>query len=760
MRKLLVAIATLWLSIATAQAAPTIALQSGAPVNFSIAANSFTTSYYIDVAESDQYLRIDLDSVTAGVDVGFFLRHGSAFPDSFGSGRPINLDYIQELAHYQSIGSDNDEWVQIGKTGAEPLRAGRWYLFIVNLNLGQGTSIAANSTLLATITQTAPAAAAFSVNFNATGTTADPCSVTEWFDATAAAPIGGNPGTTIGELRRNAMLEAARLLSQQMRSPVPITIDACWSNLGVGNDLVTLARAGPRTVVSNIASMPRKHTWYVDSPTARMGGTSLCRVLGSNCGNAEIRATFNNQIDTPAALGATSYYYGYQAGGGSGIDFITVGMHEITHGLGFLSLVEIDATDSAPGSKFLDTDDIYSVQLAWLQNGVLRPFHLLSDAERMQAAVAGNNLKWMDASATLSPFNPRGTLAAPDNYVQAYAPNPIQLGSSVSHINQVGYTAQMMRPQIQGAQRDLSLARNMLDAVGWSNAATTAAIDPVPLGGFFYDPKHTGHGIEFSPVTADGSFYSLIFYTYDAAGNPEWFLSTGKLIDGRFMPEPDINGNSLQRFTYDPTRPSGSRQQLDASYRGRVRLDFVQAANATVCSGARATTGYLAVMSFALGDNQTQEWCMQELLPRALRPSVDVTGTWYAGPTAQDSGWGFSLGSLPGTGNGGLFGVLYYYDAQGKPRWAHSSLDNLAIGSSADLLNRNGYCRTCAVPAGFPAGRDTDIGNITYSLQAAGAAGSQVTFSATWPGAEGGTFARTASPLSILTVPVSAQNPQ
>lgn len=758
MSRLLVAALSLLLVAMGLQAEPSIPLQSGVPTNFSLAANSLTTSYFINASAGDRFLRVNLDSSTAGVNIGMYLRHGTPFPDSLSGGRPISLSYIEELSHYRSIGPDNNEWLQIGRTGAEPMRAGPWYLLIVNLNLSQDTSIPASITLNATLSQSEPAAAAFAVNFNPVATAQEPCSTSEWFDNTAATPVAGNSGTTIGAQRRNAMTRAAELLAQEMQSPVPITIDACWDNLGTGN-AVTLAQAGPRIVVSDLPPMPRKYTWYVDGPTARLSGTALCKALDDDCSRAQIRATFNNQVDTPSALGAIGFHYGLQASTTSSPDFITVALHEITHGLGFISLVDIDPdSGSSAGSKFLGTDDIYSAQLSWLQLGQLRPFNDLSDSERMQAAASGSELKWIDDSATNSAANPRRALPAPNNYVQVYAPNPISAGSSVSHIDQDGYSGELMRPFIVGAPRTLSLARPMLDAVGWSNTETSAAIDPIPLGGFFYDPRHSGHGIEFSPVTPGSDVYVLIFYTYDAAGNPEWFLTSGRFIDGRFLPESDVNGNSLQRYTYDASRPSGQRQQVDPTMRGRLRLDFVQAGNAPTCSAARGFNGYLAVMNFTIGNDSEQTWCMQELIPQSLRPTMDLTGTWYAGP--QDSGWGISLGSLPNGGSGGLFGILYYYDALGKPRWALATVGGLVANSTVDLLSRNGYCRTCVLPVGFPAGRDSDVGSISFNMQAAGSAGSTASYSATWPGVEGGTFARTASPLTILSIPAANQQPQ
>jgi beta-glucanase (GH16 family) len=755
--KTIIGLLALVLAAANVSATPTVALQSGVPVNFALPASSFTTSFYVDVVDTNQSLRIDLDSNTAGVDIGFYMRFGTPFPDTFSGGLPVRLSYIGDMAHYRSTGITNDEFVIVGKSGGRPLRAGRWYLFAYNFNTSQSTSIVADTTVTATLSDAAPPAAEFSVNFNAVGTSGDPCSNSEWFDTTAVAPIGGNPGTTRGEQRRNAMLRAAANLAQEMRSPVPISIDACWDNLGTGNS-VTLAQAGPRSILRDTPSMEKKYTWYAGPAAARVSGTSFCRAVNDDCGAAEIRATFNNQVDTPNALGASSFYYGYDPGGGNNVDFISVGMHEIAHGLGFISLVALDSSQgSVPGSKYDGFDDIFSSNIAWLSGAELRPFNKLTDAERMTAAVSGNNLRWNSASAAAHSANPFAAFAPPDNLLQLYAPNPISAGSSVSHLNQSTYSDEMMRPFSSGVQRELSLGRAILDGAGWSNTAATPPIDPVPLGGFYYDPRHTGHGIEFSPVTPGGDLYVLTFYTYDEAGNPEWFQSVGRMVDGKFLPETDVNDNSIQRYVYDPTRPSGQRHQVDPTFRGTIQLDFVQAANSPVCAAAQSASGYIAVMSFALGNASTQEWCMQELIPRSLRPANDLTGIWYAGP--QDSGWGFSLGSIPDGGSGGLFSILYYYDAQGNPRWALSSLGNLQPNSTAPMISRAGYCRTCAIPAGFPNGRDTDIGAITFNMQAAGSAGSTVTYSATWNGAQGGTFARTASPMVILSTPAAAQTP-
>ncbi|PIV34318.1 MAG: hypothetical protein COS34_04670 [Lysobacterales bacterium CG02_land_8_20_14_3_00_62_12] len=750
--------------------APTsIGLQSGVAQSFSIPAGAYTSSFYVDVSESDQTLRIDLDSTTATADVDLYLRYGTPFPDTFGDGRALTPNYINELGQYRSISSTNDEWLVVSKSSVQPLRAGRWYLLAINY----GTVDAASS-LLATRLQTVAPAAAFSVNFNATGSADSPCSTTEWNDPAIVSASGGNPGTTRGAQRRNAMLRAAELLATQLQSPVPVIIDACWDNLGTGNS-ITLAQAGPRFAFrdddlpdvfpggespNEFAFLAQKYTWYAGTPAARLAGTSLCRMGFLSCATADLRATFNNQVDSAAALGSRSFYYGFNAppAGNQDVDFLTVAMHEITHGLGFVSFVDIDGSDGPAGSEFNGYDDIYSANVTWIDNGAVRPFNLLSDAGRVQAITSNINLRWSGVSAITSSFNPSNSLPVPDSLPRLYAPLTVEGGSTLSHFEPSHHPQEMMKPSITGPQRDMRLGRAILDGIGWSNLASPLPPDPRPPGGFYYDPQHTGHGIEFSPATADSDVYILLFYSYDSGNNPEWFLAAGRFVDGSFVPEPDRFGHSLQRYTYDNNRTP--RAQIDPGFDGQVRLDFVQAKNAPACANAQAFDGALAVMTFTLGGDRNQQWCMQELVPRSIRPSNDRTGTWYAG--SQDSGWGTSLGSIPGASadNGGLFGILYYYDGQGKPRWAISATGDLQSGATLPLLSRSGYCRSCAIPPSFPEGRDTTIGSIGYALALAGSPGSTLSYSASWPGPEAGNFARTNSPLLLLSIPVADQHPR
>jgi hypothetical protein len=63
-------------------------------------------------------------------------------------------------------------------------------------------------------------------------------------DPTPAAPVGGNSGTTLGQQRLNAFMEATSIWGQLIDSYVPVVIDANFGALSCTASSITLA--GPR----------------------------------------------------------------------------------------------------------------------------------------------------------------------------------------------------------------------------------------------------------------------------------------------------------------------------------------------------------------------------------------------------------------------------------------------------------------------------------------------------------------------------------
>src|SRR5690606_42011450 len=135
-----------------------------------------------------------------------------------------------------------------------------------------------------------------------------------------------------------------------------------------------------------------------------------------------------------------------------------------------------------------------------------------------------------------------------------------------------------------------------LSAVGWPQAAAAAPTPTRPYGGQWFDPARNGHGIDLHRVEGLPDTYMLVFYTFDAQGDPEWYLAIGRIIDGVFRPGDGANGNSLWRTRYLPGSPP--RQEPDTSVPGSISIDFYQARRSPACNEGTGRNAPESVMTF------------------------------------------------------------------------------------------------------------------------------------------------------------------
>lgn len=746
------AIACLLLFASSTLCAQSVGLTPGQVAQFSLPAGAYTTGLHFDVPAGVTSFRVELESDTPGVDLDLFLRFGNAFSSQTAYGRPMSFEALQEQAQYYAVSGGDEETIAIGRANYRPARQGRWHLAVLNF-----AGVASASRIKVEYSSGEPTPLQFDVHFDLPD--AD-CDIAPWNDPTAATPVGGNPGTTLGQQRRNAMLEALRQLATGLDSQVPITVRACWDALEVQGNSATLAGASPDDFVIDdrslvftggltlpqAAYLPEKYAFYSAAPAARLGGTRACSLRGGSCeGVTDMTITYNRRIGESGVLGGQRFYLGYDAAPAGTVDFVGVSVHELGHGLGFLSLVR---TTGNVGAKPVDRDDIYGRQVVDNRLFPYRPFMRLSDSERADAMISVTGLSWMDARAVDSPQNTPSGLPG----VLLFAPNPIDPGSTLSHLSSF-YNGQLMTPSINFSRgvRQLGLAVPMLYAMGWDPGATTFPTAPAPYAGLWFDRDRDGHGVDFQRIYTDAAgfdVYSLIFYTYDANGRPEWYIAIGPLVDGVFVAQADAAGNSLVRYRYvgGPTP-----QQAVPAESGQVVFDFNQATASPACNDgtARPGVGSLGVFRYTLG-GATGAWCMEELIGAASRPENDLTGTWYGG--SGDAGWGSSVGTAALSATQTLlFSTLYYPDSTGAGRWAFISAANYQPGQAVPVFERRGYCRSCAVSL-----VDTQIGTLTPSLTQpvqAQAGSNRLSFDVSYGGPEGGRFTRSNVPYELLSVP-------
>jgi hypothetical protein len=295
---------------------------------------------------------------------------------------------------------------------------------------------------------------------------------TGFTDSTVVSAVGGNTGTTVGQQRKNAYLAAAQIIADELYSPVTIIVDASFSNIGCSAYSATLGSAGATTYAGYGSPAPSGFVANTFYPVGLFNAIS-----GSDYSGAisDITSQFNSDIGTTGCLeGSNGWYYGFDTPPANYIGFFTVLLHEMTHGLGFASLVDIST-----GQKSGGLDDVFS---NFLYSQAAGAWPGLTDGQRATSITSSTGLLWdganvKTAAAALSggaaltagfyDADSSGTFTSGDR-MQMYAPASLEGGSSVSHFNTAASPNELMEPQYTDYLDSLGLALYALKDIGWT----------------------------------------------------------------------------------------------------------------------------------------------------------------------------------------------------------------------------------------------------------------------------------------------------
>jgi PA domain len=201
-------------------------------------------------------------------------------------------------------------------------------------------------------------------------------------DPTPAAPVAGNPGTTVGQQRLNAFQFAADIWGSLLESPVTIRIQASFDVLPCTPTAATLGAAAAFQWSANSAGTEVPNTWYPIALANKLAGADLSPTVD------DIFAQFNSQLNgNPACLGGRGWYYGFDANHGTNIDLVTVLLHEFGHGLGFANFV-----NETTGASSLGLRDIYSFYTLDTRTGKYWP--QMTNAEIVASSINHNRVVW------------------------------------------------------------------------------------------------------------------------------------------------------------------------------------------------------------------------------------------------------------------------------------------------------------------------------------------------------------------------------
>lgn len=201
-------------------------------------------------------------------------------------------------------------------------------------------------------------------------------------DTTPAAPVGGNPGTTLGAQRLFAFTYAAGLWGATLTSNQPIVINAQFSALTCSATSAVLGSAGATSVFRNFQNAPKTDTWYSYALANKLAGAYL-----GTANAPQINANFNVNLGQPGCLTGTFFYLGIDGNHGANTDFVEVLLHEMAHGLGFQTF-----TSGSSGAQIGGFPSAWDHYLMDASTG--KVWAEMTNAERVASSISLDKLVW------------------------------------------------------------------------------------------------------------------------------------------------------------------------------------------------------------------------------------------------------------------------------------------------------------------------------------------------------------------------------
>jgi hypothetical protein len=201
-------------------------------------------------------------------------------------------------------------------------------------------------------------------------------------DATAATPVGGNTGTTVGAQRLIVFQQAAALWGAILPSSVTIQVNSYFNPLTCSSTSAVLGSAGATTIFRDFTGAEYAGTWYCKALADKLAGSDL------SAGTADIQAQFNSSIGGTGCMDGYTWYYGLDHNeGASQIDLLAVVQHELGHGLGFQTFAS-----GTTGALFGSYPDIFTRYLYDDVNAL--HWYQETDVQRAASAVNTYHLLW------------------------------------------------------------------------------------------------------------------------------------------------------------------------------------------------------------------------------------------------------------------------------------------------------------------------------------------------------------------------------
>ena len=208
-------------------------------------------------------------------------------------------------------------------------------------------------------------------------------------DPTPAAPVGGNPGTTIGAQRLFVFNYAAGIWGALLPSAVEIKVNAKFDPQDCTASGAVLGSTSAGSSHRNFANAPFADTWYQQSLANRLAEFDLNPTVN------DMNITFNSNIGaTPTPSCPFCWYYGVDGNEGTCVELLPVVLHEIGHGLGFATITLAGVQMGTPPGPHVYDRFLYDLDQDMHWN------EMPADGQRGASAVNCQRLVWDGACVT------------------------------------------------------------------------------------------------------------------------------------------------------------------------------------------------------------------------------------------------------------------------------------------------------------------------------------------------------------------------
>ncbi|WP_430462667.1 tandem-95 repeat protein [Thalassolituus sp. LLYu03] len=282
-------------------------------------------------------------------------------------------------------------------------------------------------------------------------------------DTTSVSAVGGNTETTLGAQRLAVFNKAAEILNAQFDISVTVQVNSQFNPLSCTTTSATLGSAGPSLVSYVYDASISNYRAYPDALANQLQGSDV------NSG-VEITAQFNSNLGNTGCLTGYGWYLGFDAPTGTLNSLLSVVLHELMHGMGFLSMM---GSDGSPPATY-GPDDVWDEYTRLLYDATQAALVTsLNQTQRAASALNDTNLQWngTQTNAQLSGLS----AGVNSGRIQMYAPTSYESGSSVSHFDTDVTPNEIMEPQYTEFLDDPGLAKYLLADVGWTLLSSNSA---------------------------------------------------------------------------------------------------------------------------------------------------------------------------------------------------------------------------------------------------------------------------------------------